>query len=438
MASKYGSLRETEGHCKFFLKETASYHDRTMEHPLMQSIYDLRVTDGAYARYLQSLRSIFRALETERARQIMPATLVDPQLFRSDAIDADLDSFTSPVDRSESQSPAVQQYFGELMQESQLFDQETLICHHFLHYNAILSGGAFLGGCLKQMGKPSKLYEFHLKHASGGASQKSHQYVRDYMHRLDAIPGLNRQKMASLMRRVYELTEAIMDEAQALQPEVLRVHSLAHAECPSASSPADFAREVSLEELGSSTWAGERVWISIGGRVLDVTSSSSYAPGGAYGLFAGHDVSKCLGEMSLDEADLDDLEYDARASCTTWGAKLGRVYPAVGTLTEFPVSKRLPESIFVFDSKEGKVKVSSESVTSDSSQLKSGSCPFPFIFLHDPKLGWRLYHQRALDCTFGAMLGFVVGVFVMWMMKQMSQPPNGQPGTDSPQNWWEL
>ena len=42
--SKYGNLREQAGNCQVFLTRTADCHDATMEHPLMQSIYDKRIT----------------------------------------------------------------------------------------------------------------------------------------------------------------------------------------------------------------------------------------------------------------------------------------------------------------------------------------------------------------------------------------------------------
>lgn len=75
-------MHETDGHCRVFLKETAEYHDRTMEHPLMQSIYDLRITDNAYVHYLQCMREIFAALETADAVERLPAALADRALLR--------------------------------------------------------------------------------------------------------------------------------------------------------------------------------------------------------------------------------------------------------------------------------------------------------------------------------------------------------------------
>merc|ERR1719424_122080 len=87
----------------------------------------------------------------------------------------------------------------------------------------MLSGGAFLGSCLRQMGKPRDLYIFSLGNNSAtGKNTKSHEYVRDYMGKLDQVRQLPVESMVQTMRRIYELTEVIMDEAQALQPHIVR------------------------------------------------------------------------------------------------------------------------------------------------------------------------------------------------------------------------
>jgi hypothetical protein len=193
--SKYGSLRESQkGHCQVFLSRTAKHHDQTMEHPLMQSIYDKRVTDHAYAHYLQCLLEIFRTLETEamvgegQRAGVLPRALVDPMLHRCAAIEEDLAALGSSAGFSVDSSRTLQTYFAELFTPALLTDPEAMTCHHFLHYNAMLSGGVFLGGCLKKMGKPSALYKFNLgKGANDGKPVQGHQYVRDYMTRLDGL-----------------------------------------------------------------------------------------------------------------------------------------------------------------------------------------------------------------------------------------------------------
>jgi membrane-associated progesterone receptor component len=280
-----------------------------------------------------------------------------------------------------------------------------------------------------------------------------HEYVRDYMKKLDSldIDVDRREAMVQTMMRVYELTETLMDEAQALQPSVVRApkpkstgvtHHVQH-----------FGRKVTQAQLramdGSGGGAGEEasiIWLSVGGRVLDATGSASYGPCGAYSLFAGREITKCLAEMSLDPADLDVwFDPSGTEGASTWAAKLGAAYPCVGTLAEYPVALRLPEILFAFDpSSPLDLERPVESEGADASEgsaaaacpitgaqgaacplgfkaSEAGSarvaaasadeeCPFPFIFLHDPKHGWELHKAKVMVILAGgvAMLATVV------------------------------
>ena len=198
--SKYGSLRSEDGHSKLFLTKTLDLHDRTMEHPLMQAIYDKKITDHAYAYYLRCLLQIFEALEGQ-ANAFLPASLNDPNLNRVAAIKKDLVGLYVDEPHLETESSAVKQYFKELMTPQKLRERDEVICHHFLHYNAMLSGGAYLGSCLQKINKPRALYNFDLGKTVSGKPTKSHEYVRDYMGKLDAVEGLARDDMIHTMRR---------------------------------------------------------------------------------------------------------------------------------------------------------------------------------------------------------------------------------------------
>jgi hypothetical protein len=78
-----------------------------------------------------------------------------------------------------------------------------MACHHFLHYNAMLSGGAFLGSCLKQMGKPRAVYQFSLPiDPKKGKAMLGHEYVRDYMARLDTLE-LSRERREAMVLSLF-------------------------------------------------------------------------------------------------------------------------------------------------------------------------------------------------------------------------------------------
>lgn len=138
--SKYGSLRSQDGHSKIFLAKTLDLHDRTMEHPLMQAIYDKRITDVAYKYYLTCMLELFLVLETDNVRRVIPNTLEDEKLHRVSTVEQDIAGLVAEIGNVREVSAAVRQYFTELYTPKQLKDRDQMICHHFLHYNAMLSG----------------------------------------------------------------------------------------------------------------------------------------------------------------------------------------------------------------------------------------------------------------------------------------------------------
>ena len=156
--------------------------------------------------------------------------------------------------------------------------------------------------------------------------------------------------------------------------------------------------------------------------------------------------------MSLEEEDLDDLDFDAARGCGTWAAKLGAAYPCVGTLSEFPERLRVPREAMVYDPNApslerravapapagtvaaedsgvgalacpitgaegaacplgfggGAASPSPSSETLDGGDgAGGGECPFPWIFLHDPARGWELHRGKLLtsQVTAAAIVG---------------------------------
>jgi len=386
----------------------------------MQSIYDKQITASAYVFYLQGMRQIFERLEAAAALEVLPACLLDPVLNRVPAITQDLsDLSVAPMNGN---SVALDRYLNELM-SVQHSNRNQMTCHHFLQYNAVLSGGAFLGSCLRQMGMPTALYQFELRNQAG-EKMYSHQYVNDYMKRLDVCfdDPAEHDDMVNTMIAIYELTELLMDEAQSMQPTVIRAPQRVIA-----SSPDAFSALIPFTQLRANNGINEsKVYISIGGRVLDATGSASYAPGGPYHVFAGHEISRALSEMSLDETDLDDLDFECDQA-SSWATKLGRCYAPVGTLAEFTVEKLLPTELFCYDCDAPKLERSSDEPMQATQKCpltgqegvacplgfgsdgkESSECPFPFIFLHDPARGWELHEAQAK--VMGSLLVLVVCV----------------------------
>ncbi|KPA81869.1 putative mitochondrial hypothetical protein [Leptomonas pyrrhocoris] len=81
---------------------------------------------------------------------------------------------------------------------------------------------------------------------------------------------------------------------------------------------------------------GSRIYVSVKNKVYDCTSGAAfYGPGKAYAVFAGKEVSRCLGKMLIGEeeanANWDDLLPEHMQTLDEWDAKFESKYPVIGT-----------------------------------------------------------------------------------------------------------
>merc|ERR1712032_718463 len=103
--------------------------------------------------------------------------------------------------------------------------------------------------------------------------------------------------------------------------------------------PTDQLVELTLAELHGYTGEDDgRILMSIKSELLDVSAGREiYGPGGGYSLFAGRDVTRCLGTMSLESENLDDLRWRPNSAgeeetVKQWLDKLKDKYPVAGRL----------------------------------------------------------------------------------------------------------
>lgn len=80
---------------------------------------------------------------------------------------------------------------------------------------------------------------------------------------------------------------------------------------------------------------GTPVYVSVKGKVYDCTSGAGfYGPGKSYAVFAGKEVSRCLGKMLISDeeanAGWDDLTAEQMQTLNEWDAKFESKYPVVG------------------------------------------------------------------------------------------------------------
>ncbi len=80
---------------------------------------------------------------------------------------------------------------------------------------------------------------------------------------------------------------------------------------------------------------GQPIYISIKNIVYDVSAGSDfYGPGKPYGVFAGKEVSRCLGKMQISDAEANcswrSLGDEHKETLGEWEAKIRSKYPIAG------------------------------------------------------------------------------------------------------------
>jgi len=124
-------------------------------------------------------------------------------------------------------------------------------------------------------------------------------------------------------------------------------------------SPAAAPRglELTLEELSKYTGQdGYRpLALSIRGVVYDVSSGIGfYGEGKPYGVYAGREVARALGKMSLKEedcsADMKDFTEKEKATLEQWEAKFSGKYPVLGKVV--PSLELTLEALAGFDGRD--------------------------------------------------------------------------------------
>mmetsp|Transcript_65197 Transcript_65197/g.121542 ORF Transcript_65197/g.121542 Transcript_65197/m.121542 type:complete len:495 (-) Transcript_65197:65-1549(-) len=345
--SKYDKLSFGDGNSKFFLQRTLSEHDRSMDHPWMQMIYAKSFSMKQYGAWLAKMYAVFSALEDAVKDLEMLRPVHGSDLPRAKALETDMAKILGEdwMDTAKSiadGSVATQSYLKSF--EADSCEPAHTLAHHFLQYNAVLSGGAFLGEMVSQsLGLPHGAPGVAFYAFEGVVRGKEAARVQQYLRRFDALDLTEEQRgtMLDVMKRVYADTEAMMTEVYLLQP--VRGKPYAEAQLqnagPVASVPPEEMIELSLSELHSKTGAGDGpIMMSLLGEVLDISAGRElYGPGGGYSLLAGHDVTRCLSTMSLEPRDLDDLEFVPQSSedeqtLKNWQEKLKQKYPVIGKL----------------------------------------------------------------------------------------------------------
>lgn len=352
--SKYANLAPDErGHCSWFLTRTNAEHRATMEHPFMKSIYDKTFNKEAYIQYLVGQYLTFSQLEflcLFKRKEAPLNAIFDEDLHRAPSLVRDLEFWAGQGWKSLCDKPSeiTKRYLAEL--EVDANDPWMLLCHHFLQYNASLSGGQFLGKCvaeraIAEFGTSNGAINFY---SFPAACQPTHGRVQQYIDAMDKldISSELRNKMLACMSRVYGLLLAMFDEAHSLAPSSKDSQSSGSGAAkesadkvpPPPLSPGD--KMFSIESLRTYANVGGPLYTSLLGRVYDVSKGSEFfGPQGPYGMFAYHDGTYNLAIMTLKKTSLDRFKYELdeedKQTLADWIAYFDHKYGApVGQLEE--------------------------------------------------------------------------------------------------------
>lgn len=293
-----------------------------MEHPFMKSIYSKSFTADAYTAHLRSQCHVFSELErlcASRQAQTPLSAVYDEVLHRSVALRSDLchwageDWEQSCVHPSE----ATAKYLARLGADAD--DPWLLLCHHFLNYNAVLSGGQFLGSRVSA--------RVHAEPPIGAAfyafppeCQPTHGRVQKYIGQVDelAISAPLRDRMLECMRAVYTLLLGMFDEVHAMASGDVQASTSASGNdkklIPAPHASAE--RQLLLRDLWGhgpvdAAELGIPLLAAVLGRVYDVSAAKDlFGLGAPYEMFSGHDGTYNLAVMSLKKKTLDKFTYE--------------------------------------------------------------------------------------------------------------------------------
>lgn len=140
---------ETEILATVLKNETKKIHETVESHPFIQNLLNGKIKKETYALYLRDLLEIYRALEkglTTHKNHPKVKHIYFPELFRSSAIEKDLDAFQGNLIKP---TPAALSYAEHLNHLSNK-DPALLAAHAYTRYLGDLSGGQILGKAVKK------------------------------------------------------------------------------------------------------------------------------------------------------------------------------------------------------------------------------------------------------------------------------------------------
>lgn len=195
-------------------------HEQAESSEFMAALAAGRINAEGYATYLAALVPIYRALEKvaeDLAEDPIAAPVIDPVLFRSEALKSDL-AFWSQGNPPVADTPATRAYVAAI--ESCREYPVRYLAHHYTRYLGDLSGGQVIRAVLERTfdlhHHGVAFYDFDIA--------KLKVYKDQYRASLDAVPldVSQQQGVVDAVREVFALNGAVFDELSLNLPKYLR------------------------------------------------------------------------------------------------------------------------------------------------------------------------------------------------------------------------
>jgi heme oxygenase len=187
---------------------TVQAHQQAEAVPFVQALFSGQFERGPYLAYLQSLRAVYATLEAGlrgKRKDARLAPLVRPEVFREQALTADLAWFEAPV---ASPSAATTRYV-EHLQRLTTSAPHLLIAHAYTRTLGDLSGGQLLGRAVRarfalKSVEGARFYEFAIPQL--GAFKQAYRETLDGLP-LSAVEG---DQVVAEAVQAFELNTAML------------------------------------------------------------------------------------------------------------------------------------------------------------------------------------------------------------------------------------
>jgi heme oxygenase len=170
------------------MQGTAEIHRAAERVPFMVALFKAELPREAYAAYLGNLWYVYEALEDEAERLKDDAEvgrLYSPELFRRDALDADLRFFAGDDWRATFPGSASSKAYAARIREAATQFPPAYAPHHWLRYLGYVLGQDLLR---KLVGKAYGVGEEGMNFYAFPGIADPREYLRGYHARMNAIP----------------------------------------------------------------------------------------------------------------------------------------------------------------------------------------------------------------------------------------------------------